>query len=179
MENRQETIESHVSGDNGDNNGDHGLPPLATGAIARLAYAQAQAAGADVEPLLKAAHLTLAQIQDPGSRLKVRDQISFLNLVAEALHDDYLGFHLAQAPDLREFGLLYYVLASANTLVDAFRRVARYSSIFNEGISLTHIEAQDIVLSSRYVGVHRHPDRHQIEFLLTALSRTARQLTGV
>lgn len=175
MENYETTNENHVSGDD---SGNHGLP-RATGAIARLAYARAKAAGVDVGPLLRGAHVTVAQIEDPDFHLKVRDQIHFLNLTAEALHDEYLGFHLAQIPDLREFGLLYYVLSSADTLADAFSRVARYSSILNEGVALTYVEAQDIVLSSRYVGVHRHPDRHQIEFLLTALLRMGRQLSGL
>ncbi len=175
MENYEATPESHVSGDD---SGNHSLP-RATGTIARLAYVRAKAAGADVESLLAGAHLTRAQLDDPSHHLKVRDQIHFLNLVAHALHDDYLGFHLAQVPDLREFGLLYYVLSSADTLADAFKRVERYSSILNEGVVLTYAETKDIVLSLRYVGVHRHPDRHQIEFLLTALLRICRQLSGL
>jgi hypothetical protein len=40
----------------------------------------------------------------------------FLDLVAKALGDDLLGFHLAQNFDLRMIGLLYYVLASSETL---------------------------------------------------------------
>jgi AraC-like DNA-binding protein len=175
MENYESTAENHVSGGDSDN---HGLP-RANGAIARLAYRRAKAAKVDLEPLLKGAHLTSAQMENPGCHVKVRDQIHFLNLVAEALHDDYLGFHLAQVPDLREFGLLYYVVASADTLADAFKRVARYSSIFNEGVALNYLDTQDMVLSSRYVGVHRHPDRHQMEFVLTGLLRVGRQLSGV
>ena len=31
----------------------------------------------------------------------------------------FSGFHLAQECDLREIGLLYYVLASSETLIDA------------------------------------------------------------
>src|SRR4051812_26998966 len=99
MENHPSTVENHSSGDD---SGNHALP-WANGAIARLAYARAKAARAEVGPLLKGAHLTAAQMEDPSCRLKVLDQIHFLDLVAEALHDDHLGFHLAQVPDLREF----------------------------------------------------------------------------
>jgi len=175
MENDRPIVESRLSGEE---SGNHGLP-RATGTIARLAYARAITAGVNVEPLLRRAHLTRAQLDDPAHHLRVRDQIHFLNLVADVLDDDYLGFHLAQVPDLREFGLLYYVLSSADTLADALKRVERYSSIFNEGVVLTYNETKDIVLSFRYAGVHRHPDRHQIEFLLTALLRTCRQLSGL
>jgi AraC-like DNA-binding protein len=118
-------------------------------------------------------------MENPHVHLKVRDQIQFLNLVAQALADDYLGFHLAQGPDLREFGLFYYVLASAETLMDAFERAARYSSILNEGVCFRCTNSGELRISLCYVGVNRHPDRHQIEFLLTALVRISRQLSGL
>jgi AraC-like DNA-binding protein len=154
--------------------------PQANGAIARLAYARAKAAGVALEPLLKAAHLTPVQIENPHIRLRARDQIQFLNLAADALADEFLGFHLAQIPDLREFGLPYYVLASAETLADALQRVTHYSSILNEGISVKCVKVgHHLSLSLRYVGVSRHPDRHQIEFWLTSIIRICRQLTGL
>jgi AraC-type transcriptional regulator len=56
-------------------------------------------------------------------------------IVANALGDESLGFHLAQLPDLRELGLLFYVAASSEALGDALQRAARYSSIVNEGLS--------------------------------------------
>jgi hypothetical protein len=36
--------------------------------------------------------------------------------------------------DPREIGLLYYVMASSQTLGDALKRVARYSQITNEAL---------------------------------------------
>ncbi len=174
MENYETKPEEHVSAEHSGNN--HGLP-RGMGTLARLAYARAKRDGIDVEPLLKEAHLTTGQIEDPNCRLSIRDQIHFLDLVAEALHDDYLGLRLAQIPDLREFGLLYYVLASADTLADALKRIARYSSIQNEGVAVHYSETPDIVLSLRYVGVNRHPDRHQMEFMLAGLVRLLRHLT--
>ncbi len=155
-----------------------GSLPTATGGISRLAYARAKEAGVDLPLLLKKAGLTLHQIEDPGAQLKVRDQISFLNLVATALGDDLLGFHLAQSPDLRELGLLYYVAASSDMLSTALQRAARYSLIINQGVSIRYIDAKDIVIDFQYVGVSRHSDRHQIEFFMTVLVRLCRQLTG-
>jgi len=152
--------------------------PVASGGISRLAYKQARAAGIDPEPQLRDAGLTRAQIENPRAPIKVRDQIKFLNLAASALDDDFLGFHLAQACDLREIGLLYYVLASSEMLIDALQRAVRYSTIVNEGVSQTFIDSKNVGLSFDYVGVSRHSDRHQIEFWITALVRTCRQLTG-
>ena len=156
-----------------------GALPSATGAIARLAYAQAKAAGLDLALLSKKAGLTLRQIEDPSVRIKVRDQISFLNLAAEALQDDLLGFHLALPSDLRELGLLYYVSASSETLGEALQRATRYSVIVNEGVSLTYVDGKDVGITFDYVGVSRHLDRHQIEFFVTVLVRLCRQLTGL
>src|SRR4026207_1351511 len=152
--------------------------PLASGGMSRLAYKHARAAGIDLEVQLHKAGLTRAQIENQRAPIKVRDQIKFLNLVASAMDDDFLGFHLAQECDLREIGLLYYVLASSEVLIDALQRGVRYSTIVNEGVAQTGNAGKSIGLSFDYVGVSRHPDRHQIEFWITALIRTCRQLTG-
>jgi AraC-like DNA-binding protein len=155
-----------------------GALPSAAGGITRLAYARARAAGIELEPLLKKAGLTERQVEDRRARLKVQDQIRFLNLAADALRDDFLGFHLAQDFDLREVGLLYYVLASSEVLRDALQRAERYSVIANEGISVKYREGKDIAITFDYVGVPRHSDRHQIEFWIATLVRTCRQLTN-
>jgi len=109
-----------------DRNATHaGVHPTASGALTRLAYTQAKASGLDAEATLGHAHLTLRQIEDSSARLKVQNQISFVNLVARDLGDDFLGFHLALKPDLREIGWLYYVSASSKNFGEALKRAAR------------------------------------------------------
>jgi len=56
--------------------------------------------GANVNILLQQAGLSTKQIEDPDANLEVQRQIKFLNLVAEVLNDDLLGFHLSQNYDL-------------------------------------------------------------------------------
>jgi AraC-like DNA-binding protein len=155
-----------------------GALPSASGGIARLAYARAKTAGVDTDPLLRKAGITQRQIEDPGLRLKVLDQVRFLNLVAAALPDDYLGFHLAMTSELREIGLLYYISASSETLGQAIQQASRYSSIVNEGVVLQYSERDDVKIAFHYVGVSRHIDQHQIEFFVTTTVRICRQLTG-
>jgi AraC-like DNA-binding protein len=152
--------------------------PKAVGEISRLAYAHAVQKGANVDILLRKAGLSQRQIEDPDTPLEVQRQIKFLNLVAETLNDDLLGFHLSQNFDLRRVGLLHFVLASSDTLNEAIQRAARYSSIVNEGIRLTHREGNKISLTFEYVGASRYSDRHQIEFWMAALMRGCRQLTN-
>jgi len=62
-------------------------------------------------------------------RLKARTQIKLPELASNVLRDDLLGFHLARDYDLREIGLLYYILASSEILNEALHRVVRYSGI--------------------------------------------------
>ena len=156
-----------------------GTLPSAVGTITRLACAQAKAAGVDVAPLLAKAGITQEQIDDASVRLKARDQIHFVNMAASALQDDFLGFNIAQLADLRELGLLYYVAASSETLNQALLQAARYASIVNEGVSLKYVndnEGDRLIL--HYVGVSRHADRHQMEFIAAILVRMCRHLTG-
>ena len=155
-----------------------GAIPSANGTLTRLAYARLQAEGIETRALLKDANLTLHQIKNASIRLKVRDQINFLNFAATAVRDKQFGFHLAQPLDLREFGFLYYISASSGILDEAVQKLARYGSIANEGVSLKYLTGTNIGIAFHYVGVGRHRDRHQIEFFVAALVRLCRQLTG-
>lgn len=156
-----------------------GRLPSAAGSLTRLAYAAAKAAGVAPGPLLKQAGLTVQRIEDPKARIDVRSQIEFLNLAAAKLNDEFLGLRLAGVPDLRELGLLYYALASSDTLIDALQRAARYSSIVNEGAVQRCIDGRYVGMSLHYTGVSRHLDRHQAEFWMAILVRACRQLTGL
>jgi AraC-like DNA-binding protein len=157
---------------------EHGFPS-AGGALARIAFAHAQARGIELDPLLKKAGLTRRQIENPKIWIPVRHQIQFVNLVAETIGDDRLGFNLGVTFDLRKAGLLYYVMASSDVLIEALRRGARYTAVANEGIAqMCQETGSAISLVFRYVGVSRHSDRHQIEFWLVCVARLVRHLSG-
>src|SRR5207344_1281732 len=91
----------------------------------------------------------------------------------------WLGFHLARNFDLREIGLVYYVMASSEQLADALRNAARYSQVNNEGVRLRfNLQEGSAVIALDYVNVDRHADRQHIEFWLVTLLRICRQLTN-
>jgi AraC-like DNA-binding protein len=152
--------------------------PTAQGGLSRLAIARLKNAGVPVEPLLRRVGLTPEVIADPEERLSVRSQITLLNQAAIALKDDCLGFTMARDFDPRELGLLYYVMASSQTLGDALKRVARYSHITNEAVVVRYREQNGLIIDLSYSGVPRHLDRHQIEFCMFAVLRLCRVLTG-
>src|SRR6516225_5444652 len=153
--------------------------PTASGGIARAAYARALEARLEVGPLLKSSNLTTHQIKNSHFRIPCNNQIEFLNVVADKIPDPFLGIHLAENVELREMGLVYYVIASSETLGDALMRLARYSGLTNEGVRITCHEGKDITVKFDYVGVSRSSDSHQIECFVAILLRLCRQLTGL
>ncbi len=152
--------------------------PMAQGGLTRLAIARLESAGVPVAPLLERAGLTPELIAEPEERLFVRSQIALLDQAAIALKDDCIGFSLARDFDLRKLGLLYYVMASSQTLGEALKRAARYSKITNEALVVGYREGNRLIVSLSYSGVPRHSDRHQIEFCMFAVIRICRALTG-
>ena len=135
--------------------------------------------GKDPTVILSKVGLTPEEARDPAIRLEVQTQIKLLELAAEEVQDEWLGFHLARSFDLREIGLVYYVMASSEQLADALRNAARYSQINNEGVRLRFsMQEGSAVIALDYVNVDRHADRHQIEFWLVTLLRICRQLTN-
>ncbi|MFC4936020.1 MULTISPECIES: AraC family transcriptional regulator [Bradyrhizobium] len=152
--------------------------PSASGGIARLACARVRDAGRDLAQMASRAGLALALIDEPARRLDVAAQIKLLDLAARELGDEHLGFHLSQDFDLREIGLLYYVMASSETVADALRNAARYSTLNNEGVQLSVDLDRGTAISLHYLDVERQSDRHQVEFWIGALVRVCRRLTN-
>src|SRR5262245_14614467 len=148
--------------------------PTAQGGLSRLAIARLESAGVPVAPLLERVGLTPELIADPEERLSVPSQIALLDEAAIALKDDYLGFTLACGFDPRAAGLLYYVMASSQTLGDALKRIARYSQITNEALVVGYREGNRLVINLSYSGIPRHSDKHQIEFFMFAAIRICR-----
>ncbi len=146
--------------------------------ITRLACARARQAGIDLLPILRRSGLTARDIADKTIALSVRGQIDCLNLVAEALGDRLLGFHLVQGMDMRQLGFLHYVAASSDILGDALHRAARYSVIVNEGLKLQTITGKTLRIGIQYAGISRHSDRHQLEAWITGIVRACREMTG-
>jgi AraC-like DNA-binding protein len=151
--------------------------PSAEGTLSRLACARARAAGLDVAPLMAKAGVTERQVEEENVWLPAQGQIRLVELIAAALQDDFLGFHIARDMDLREIGLLYYVLNSSDLLGDALRRGERYCAIINEGICLRVDGGKELAVAFNHIGVKRRSDRHQIEAWVTSLVRICRELT--
>jgi AraC-like DNA-binding protein len=155
-----------------------GSIPSATGGIARLACDRMRKQGKDPATLLSEAGLTRRAIDDCAIRVEVRSQIKLLELVARELDDELLGFHLALDFDLREIGLVYYVMASSELLSDALQNAARFSAINNEGARLRVVLDGTAAIMLDYINVDRGSDLHQAEFWLVTMVRICRKVTN-
>lgn len=152
--------------------------PTTRAGISRLAAMRLISAGVPVAPLLSEIGLTEERLADHDQRVPARRQVAFLDRAAAALADDRLGFTLAQEFDPRALGLLFYVMASSQTLGEALQRIARYSSITNEALVFRVAEGAEFTIKLTYVGLPRHSDRHQAEFCIFGVIRICRLLTG-
>ena len=154
------------------------IQPTALAWLVRHTLRYAEAAGLEAATLLDEVGLP-----QPGSgdqrewRLPLRDQTRLLNHAAEALGDPQLGFHLALDIDLREWGPIYYVLASAATLKEAVASEARTASPFEEGFRAVSRCGVGFGLTFQFTGVESRLDRHLAEFTVTAHLRLFRHLT--
>jgi AraC-like DNA-binding protein len=152
--------------------------PSATGAIARLACARLREFGKDAADILSEVRARPEQVYNDAIRLEVSKQIKILNLVSEKLQDELLGFHLARNFDLREVGLVYYVIASSGRVADALLNAKRFCAIMNEGVRLqTRQDDRTVSITLDYVDIERQSDQHQIEFWLVTMVRIFRQVT--
>jgi hypothetical protein len=89
----------------------------ADGVATRLTIRELKKAKIDPEPLLAKAGIPLLRPGEEPKRVGAESQIRFLEIAAEALDDSAFGLHLAQDFDLRECGMLYYVLAASPNLI--------------------------------------------------------------
>lgn len=145
--------------------------------LTRVVVAQLEAQDIDPAPILAEAGIPEGALGEPDELITSRQQIVVLNAAAEALDDKFLGFHLALGVDLRTFGLLHYLMASAETLREALACQERYG-VANEALRISDGKTDGISLELSFVGIERHLDRHQAEFWLASTLRHCRHLTG-
>lgn len=151
--------------------------PSATGGIARLAFDRLRDTGMNLAPVMAGAGLTTEDVEDRKRRLDASVQVNVLELAANELQDDCFGFRLARDFELGKIGLLYYVMASSERLIDALRNAARYCAINNEGVRLRVSLERSLAIELEYLNIDRACDRHHMEFWVVTLVRICRTLT--
>ncbi len=150
----------------------------ADGVATRLAVGQLKAARIDPEPLLAKAGISRSKLAEEPKRIGAESQLRFLELAAEALDNAVLGLQLAQQGDLREMGVLYYVMAASHNLGEAVRNLVRYLTVANESLHVVVSENAGNTILTIHYWVPRHIDRHFAEFGVAIVLRGIRKITG-
>ena len=146
------------------------------GGIVRLACDRLREAGRDLDPVIGAG-LTTEDVEDHKRRQHERSGHGAgprRQTVARRLP----RFPLARNFELGELGLVYYVMASSDRLVDALGNAERYCAINNEGVRSRICSERKLAIGFEYLNVDRPSDRHHMEFWLVTLVRICRTLTS-
>jgi AraC-like DNA-binding protein len=153
---------------------------LATdGIAARVALQALGQAGIDAAPLLAKAGIARQQLAEQSRRIAAQAQMRFLDLASRALADPRFGFHLAQTFDLRECGIIYYLMAASRDRRQALSHLTRYLAVCNESLQLHVASSGDQTLVRVTYRLSRHTDRQFAEWGSVVLVRALRELTDL
>jgi AraC-like DNA-binding protein len=150
----------------------------ADGVATGLAIRKLRSAGIDPLPLLEEAGVSPAKLAGKRERVAAESQLRFLENAAEALDSPSLGLQLAQQADMREAGVIYYVMAASLSLGEAMRNLARYLSVANESVIVILTEVATNTVLTFKSKLPRHTDRHFAEFGVALIIRGFREITG-
>ena len=150
------------------------------GIAARETLRYLQIKGIDAEPLLASAGLLRDQVvQERGRGASVASQYRLLELAATAANDALLGLHVAAEMDLRDAGILFYLVASSATVAEALEKLARYAATTSEAVLVEISRHNDeTVLTLRPVQANDQPHRQWSEFTALAVIRALRRMTN-
>jgi AraC-like DNA-binding protein len=102
--------------------------------IPLLVFQRAPELGLDREQLLERSGLTPQELADPDGRVSLAKISGLWQAAVAQSTDPFFGLHLGEAIDIREIGLVGYVLLHSGTLREALQRLVRYSRVIQEAL---------------------------------------------
>ena len=141
---------------------------------------QAEAHGLDRKVVLREAHLTRKDLDDPDARIQARKTIHLWRVVMRELDNVDLGIRFGQAVTARAVGLVGYTLLHSATLGEALERLVRYGSIIDE----TYPPKLEVIGDRAEYSLEPIPEQRVTlarlaDFDLVAHLAVVRELTGV
>jgi AraC-like DNA-binding protein len=150
-------------------------------AIARLPLFIARGAtrfGLDPDALLREAGFNQTELRDADARVPISKLRRLWGLIARRVPDPAVGVLLAENRTLREIGLVAYTMRLARTLGEALHRLARYSQVVAEDLTVTlHRRGEHAEVELDRVFLYE-PVRPPVDFRLTMLLCGVRALVG-
>ena len=156
--------------------------PTTMGFAAKQAIDALRRRNVETAPVLRKAGVSERALAASGPlnhRISAVEQSRLLDCAAEAIEDTAFGLHLAEQADPRNAGIFFYVASAAENLDEALALLARYSQIANEAVRVKlTATAVGLIVEIGLVGVPRPLGRQWSEFLVAAILRALRELTG-
>jgi AraC-like DNA-binding protein len=140
----------------------------------------AVAEGMNRQVLTEAAGLTRVDLADPDSRVAVSSQVALWRLIARTVTDPGFGVRGGASFNVRDGGLLGYVMCYSETVGTALRRFVRYSRILTDAVEfrLEKRHHHQVALAQTHPALGLGLP-FAVDYRLAALLSVCRQITGV
>jgi AraC-like DNA-binding protein len=136
-----------------------------------------RALGHDPGPILAAAGVPQAALDDPDARVPMTAGVAVLRRASEVTGDSDIGLHLAERTELGAVDVLFYAMATSPTLGAAYQRLCRYQRLIHETSTVAlEVDGDRATLRHALPGGIAVP-RHSAEFIVAAWVRGGRVVT--
>jgi AraC-like DNA-binding protein len=136
-----------------------------------------RALGHDPGPILNAAGVPQATLDDPDGRVPMTAGVAVLRRASEVTGDTDIGLHIAEHAELGSVDVHFYAMATSPTLGAAYERLCRYQRLIHETSSVRlEIDGDRAILRHALPGGMAVP-RHSAEFIVAAWVRAGRVVT--
>ncbi len=102
--------------------------------LSEVVVRRAEELGVDRARLLAEAQVTESELADPDARIQSRKVLAIWRAVLDAIPDPDLGIELAERFELRDAGLVGYLMLHSPTLGEALSRLKRFFQILDESL---------------------------------------------
>lgn len=152
-------------------------------AIARDIAQYVAAKGGNMDDLCEAAGIDRTWLADPDRQIAGDCLKALWREAVVQTYDPDLGLHLGEAFDLAAIGIVGYVLLNCEIYGQALEKLARYTYLFSQGVTISHRVSEGwVYCDCAVVGTVKNylldEPRHPIESTFSALLTATQQLTG-
>jgi AraC-like DNA-binding protein len=130
-------------------------------------------------PVLSAAGIAAASLARVDDRVPYDRVLAAWEHAASAAKDPAFGVHVAATIPPGALDLMDYLFSTSPTLLDAYRRIAKYPRIFIDSVWYRVAVSGVLVKISRHGGDAGHDARQFREFAVATFVRRGRDATGV
>ena len=138
-----------------------------------------EAAGGDVERVLRPFHLDRKRLANPHGFMPGADFARLLEEAAAVTGDDCFGLHFGARFNPKDVGPLAYVILHSPTIGVALANAGRYLRVHNQGATTKYVREPPLAyLQHVLTGVPEELRRQHAEYSLALALRTIRLMAG-